>query len=139
MVCYHSCVARQVELGAKSRAHVLLTSDTDKISDSALRAFCSDKENCLRTTMIMSLGDSVRQDCRCCMICNPAVFDSAGDERLGFLDRVRTLSRKKRRVAVRRVTELLQSGLESSLKAERASYIMEHPSLAILGKQLTLP
>ena len=89
--------------------------------------------------MIKSLGDSVRQDSRCCMICNPTVFDSAGDERLGFLDRVRTLSRKKRRVAVRRVTELLQSVLESSLKAERASYIMEHPSLAILGEQLTCP
>ena len=50
-----------------------------------------------------------------------------------------TVPRKKRRVAIRKITERQCSDIKSLLQAERAQYISEHPNLAILGVQLVCP
>lgn len=42
-------------------------------------------------------------------------------------------------MAVRRVTEHITETVQLELKAERAKYITEHPSLAILGVQFVCP
>lgn len=87
--------------------------------------------------MVKSLGGSVQPNPQCCMVCNPAIFTE--DSRLGIVDAKLTVARKKRRVAVRRVSDLQLQVLESSLKAERSNFISEHPNLSILGVQMVCP
>lgn len=87
--------------------------------------------------MIESLGGTVERNSQCCMVCNPEILGE--NSRLGIVEFRTMLRRKKRRVAVRTVSELLLQVLESSLKAERANYIAKHPNLAILGVQLVCP
>ena len=120
--------------GLQSRAHLLLTTDAEKINDLALKSFCTDKENCLRSLMIRSLGGTVEQTSLCCMVCNPSAFSDSS--RLSVLQIGKAPPRKKRRVAVRKLNQSTIDDLESRLKAERTKYIVEHPSLAILGEQL---
>ena len=126
---------RSVE--CQARAHLLLTTDADKITDPALKSFCTDKENCLRSSMIRSLGCTAQPSSLCCVVCNPSAFSDG--ERLSVLKVGRALPRKKRRIAKRRVDKALQETVMSRLKEERAKYIQEHPTLAILGVQLVCP
>ena len=115
---------------------MLVKSDTDKIADPALRTYCTDKENCLRSTMIGSLGCAVKGTHLCCMVCNPSAF--AG-ERLDILKVGKAPPRKKRRVAVRKIEKSLLDALYTQLKAERAHYIAEHPTLSIVGERFVCP
>lgn len=87
--------------------------------------------------MIKSLGGTVQQSTLCCMVCNPSAFSDG--ERLSILQVGKAPPRKKRRVAVRRVDKSLLETVMSRLKEERANYIKEHPTLAILGVQLVCP
>ena len=89
--------------------------------------------------MIQSLGGTVQTNSpwQCCMVCNPTMFGDGS--RLAVVELGGVPSRRRRRVAVRKVTGLQMEVLESSLKAERANYISEHPNLAILGVQLVCP
>lgn len=72
----------------------------------------------------------------CCMVCNPTAFSDGG--RLDVLQVGKTV-RKKRRVAVRRVDDPHASTIKLKLEIERAKYIIEHPTLGILGAQLMCP
>ena len=79
----------------------------------------------------------MQQNSQCCMVCSPATFTESS--RLGIIEVQAKMPRKKRRIAVRKVSEVQLQVLESSLKAERASYIKEHPILTILGVQIVCP
>ena len=84
-----------------------------------------------------AVGGSIEQrSSLCCMVCDPTAFSDGG--RLDVL-KVGTTPRKKRRVAIRRVTVSTTEAVKIQLKAARANYIEEHPSLAILGAQLVYP
>ena len=124
-------------VGCHSRAHLLITSDADKITDPALKSFCTEKENCLRASMLKSLGDTVQQNSSCCRVCNPSTFSDGN--RLSVLKAGKAPPRKKRRVAQRRVDKFFIETMKSRLKEERAKYIREHPGLAILGDELVCP
>lgn len=129
-------------LGASQEHICYLKSNTDKITDSTLKTFCTDKENCLRSTMISSLGCTVQQGTRlCCMVCNPSAFSDVdgGIEGRAILEVGKVPTRKKRRVAVRKVDGSLVDAIKAGLKEERAKYIAEHPTLAILGVDLVCP
>lgn len=135
--CLQLCGRAGRNVGCQARAHLLLTTDTDKITDRALKSFCTDKENCLRSSMIKSLGGTVPQSTLCCMVCNPLAFSDG--ERLSVLQAGNAPPRKKRRVAVRRMDKSLLDTVMSRLKEERTNYIKEHPALSILGAQLVCP
>ena len=125
--------------GCQARAHLLVKSDTDKITDPALRTYCTDKENCLRSTMIRSLGSTVQQGTlSCCMVCNPPEFLD-DHETPDILEVGKAPPRKKRRIAVRKMDKSLLDAINERLKAERAKYIAEHPTLAIVGEELVCP
>lgn len=124
--------------GCQSRAHLIVKSDVDKINDSELKRFCTDTENCLRSTMVGSLGCTVRPgNCLCCMACNPSAFPVS--ERLTLLRVGKAPPRKKRRVAVRKVNGAQSDSIKERLKAERANYISDHPTLAIIGAEQICP
>ena len=117
---------------------MLLTGDETKIKDPSLKSLCTDKENCFRAAMITSIGGAVeQQNPLCCMVCNPSEFTDGG--RLDVMQVGRTPPRKRRRVALRRVTEATTEAVRMQLQAERAKYITEHPSLGIIGAQLVFP
>lgn len=132
---------RAGRVGCQSRAHLLVTTDTAKIRDATLKSFCTDKENCLRMAMVKAIGGSAPRNPLCCMVCcgmvsNPTAFLDGG--RLDVLQVGKTV-RKKRRVAVRRVTEAETDTIKLKLELEREKYIQEHPTLGILGAQLVCP
>lgn len=87
--------------------------------------------------MIKSLGGTVQQRSLCCMVCNPSAFSDGG--RLSILQVGKAPPRKRRRVAVRQTNKSVLETVESQLKAERAKYIREHPTLDILGEKLVCP
>ena len=89
--------------GLQTRTHLLLTTDAEKINDLALKSFCTDKENCLQSLMIRSLGGTVEQTSLCCMVCNPSAFSDSS--RLSVLQIGKAPPRKKRRVAVRKLNQ----------------------------------
>lgn len=135
MVCFWQLCGRAGRGGCQSRAHLLLTGDEAKIK---VKSLCTDKENCFRAALITSIGGAVeQQNSLCCMICNPSAFTDGG--RLDVMQVGRAPPKKRRRVAVRRVTEHITETVRLELKAERAKYITEHPSLAILGVQFACP
>ena len=110
---------------------MIFVGNTDKISDSALQKYCTDKENCLRSNLIVSIGGSVQKTSRlCCSICNV----SCSLPRLDILLH-RPVSRKKRRVPVRKIDQSLLLELKSRLEEERNKYVVEHPCMAIFGLQ----
>lgn len=119
---------------------MILNSDEAKIVDPALKSLVTDKENCLRVTLITAVGGTVEQQSQsslCCMVCNPLAF--TGGERLDICQVGRMPPRKKRRVAIRRVTAATTERLKAQLEAERSLYISENPHLCILGSQLVCP
>lgn len=122
--------------GCQSRAHLLLTTDANKIADLTLKSFFLDKENCLRGCMMRAVGGSAGQNPLCCSVCNPTAFLDEG--RLDIL-RLQKVTRKKRRVAVRKIGDSLASVIKVKLKRERAEYMAAHPTLRILGKQFVCP
>ena len=122
--------------GCQSRAHLLVTTDTDKISDAVLKSFCTDQENCLRSSMITAIGGSAPNNSLCCMVCNPAAFSDGG--RLDIL-KIGKVVRKKRRVAVRKISKPETSLIKLKLEMERSKYLSEHPTLGVLGLQLVCP
>lgn len=124
--------------GCQARAHLLVIGDDTKIKDATLKSLCTDRENCFRAAIITSIGGTVeQQNTLCCMVCNPSAFTDGG--RLDVMQVGSTPPRKRRRVAVRRVTETTTQAVRMQLKAERTKYITEHPSLAVLGAQFLCP
>lgn len=70
------------------------------------------------------------------MVCHPSAFSDSG--RLDILRGGKT-TRKKRRMALRKVDEALAATMKSKLQKERAVYMDAHPTLGILGAQLVCP
>ena len=113
-----------------------MTTDTEKIRDAALKSFCADQENCLRSSMITAIGDSAPNNPLCCIACNPTAFSDEG--RLDIL-KLGKVVRKKRRVAVRKVGKPELSLIKLKLEMERSKFLSEHPTLGILGLQIVCP
>lgn len=103
----------------------------------ALKSFCTSKDVCLRSSMILSLGGSTQQNSVCCMVCHPSAISDGG--RLSILQEGKAPPRKKRRAAVRKLDKPAMDHLKSHLKAERAQYIKEHTTFAMLGDQMVCP
>ena len=122
--------------GGQARAHLILNTDETKIEDAALKALVTNKENCMRTTLISAVGGSVQSvSCpRCCAVCNPAAF-ADGD----IVAPGKAPPRKKRRVAVRKVDKATTDSLKIRLEATRAKFVVDNPYLCIVGCQLVCP
>lgn len=98
-----------------------------------LETYCSEKENCLRSTLIRSVGGNVEQQSRlCCTVCNSGCVLS---DRLEITQFRAVSTRKRRRVAVRRVDDSLKVLLKRRLLAERVAFVEENPCWQILGIQ----
>ena len=83
--------------------------------DAVLKSFCTDQENCLRSSMITAIGGSAPNNSLCCMVCNPAAFSDGG-----MLDilKIGKVVRKKRRVAVRKISKPETSLIKLKLEME---------------------
>ena len=105
---------------------MILNSDENKIADTTLQSLFTDKENCMRTTIITALGGTVEPlSSLCCMVCDPSGDTDGG--RLDVLQVGGTPPRKKRRVAMRKVDEATMEHVRIGLKTERAKFIAEIP------------
>ena len=106
--------------------------------DAILLEFAIGSENCRRQTLICGMGgsDFARPMERCCDVCTPQAIMS--HDRLNVLEIGKAL-RKKKRVAVRVVSEELSQTLREQLMAERDKYVEENPCFHPIGANFVCP
>ena len=95
------------------------------------------KENCLRRSILRSIGDSSSIDTSivgCCSHCDTTTksFESHNPHLIICETQKGT---KRRRVAVWDVTESLESCLKRRLLQARHRYVQEHPAFLFLGEE----
>ena len=106
-----------------------------------VKDFYDNKENCLRKTILQSIGDSSPIETTivgCCSHCdaNKKLFESHNPKLV--ISNKYTAS-KRRRVAAWDVTESLESNLKDRLLQERHRYVQDHPAFLFLGEEAVCP
>ena len=109
--------------------------------DSDIKDFYTNKENCLRRTILRSIGDSSPIETTivgCCRHCDASMksFESHAPKLVIY--HAYQVS-KKRRVAAWNVTESLEKNLKDRLLQERYRYIQDHPAFLFLGEEAVCP
>ena len=109
--------------------------------DPEIKAFCDNKENCLRRTILRSIGDSspiTATIIGCCRHCDASAKSfEAHYPKLIICSAYR--GSKRRRVAAWDVTESLERNLKDKLLQERCRYIQDHPAFLFLGEEAVCP
>ncbi len=107
-----------------------------KCVDPALKLLCSGKENCQRSTLLKGLGSTESSNVTtdmCCDACNPQCPLSSL-----VLFRV-PCKRKKRPLAVRKISKALSKSLEERLTHDLDHVIENTPELLMLPKSVVCP
>ena len=130
--------------GCPSRGHLFYSSSKKKSNkkvneDKTLLKFAHDQENCRRRTLVSGMGgriDNLVRSERCCDLCTPSAIPCKG--RLD-VTQAGMPSKRKRRIAVRVITDNLLGSLKQRLCLERSTYIQENPCLRMVGPSFVCP
>lgn len=105
--------------------------------DVAVKQFCVEKENCRQACMLRAIGShehALSASCHCCDICTPLIPSA-----LSFESDGKPTERRKRRVALREVSEYLQKETKEQLLKECEEYIKKHPYYRMIGADFVVP
>ena len=120
--------------GIESRAHLFFSPRQQKC-DSAVREYCTSKENCRRVLILQALGVTERHPSSlpCCDACDNTLCPPA----LKFA--TNTSMRRKRRTAVRDINDDLKIELKAALMREVDLYLENHHSYRMVGREFVCP
>ena len=107
--------------------------------DRTLSKFVHDQENCRRKTLVSGMGgrvDNIVRSERCCDLCTPSAIPHKG--RLD-VTQAGMPPKRKRRIAVRVITDDLLESLKQRLYRERSTYIQENTCLRMVGPSFVCP
>ena len=114
--------------GSSSRAH-LFYSTRQKNVDADIQRFCTEKENCRRKNLILSMGshEEIHREMACCDIC------SSIPASLSILPKRCRDVQQKRRTAQRHIDDDLEKQLKDRLLEERDAFMQDHPNYLMIG------
>ena len=109
--------------------------------DSEIKDFYNNKENCLRRTMLQSIGDLSPMETTivgCCRHCDASTksFESHNPKLIIYNA---YQGSKRRRIAAWNVTDSLERNLKDRLLQERRRYVQDHPAFLFLGEEAVCP
>ena len=114
--------------GAQSRAHLFYSKQKKKV-DAEIKDFCSNKENCLRRSLLKAIGDihvvSVETSANpCCGNCPPSSLTLPS--KVNLIESVPIHTKSKKRSAHWKTNKTLDETLKSRLLEERKKYVYDH-------------
>ena len=120
--------------GMASSAHLFFSPRQQKC-ESAVREYCTSKENCRRTLMLQALrvSESHPSSLPCCDACNNTPYPQT----LNFM--TTTSARRKRRTATKNINDSVKVELKAALMREVDAYIEDHCSYQMLGREFVCP
>lgn len=112
------------------------TNKKRKVDDPNLKKYCDEKENCRRSILLSGVGcdDYVRIPNQCCDVCSLTCATCSDDTPCRIeLNVTNSKEKRKRRSALRIISQPLHQTLKNNLIAEREKILDENPSFKMIG------
>ena len=126
--------------GGMSRAHLFYSKQKKKM-DMRIKDFCEQKENCLRTSLLKAIGDTVPIDSSstpCCSNCPPSC--TTLPSKLAIIESTPVIdTNTKKRSAHWKTDQTIDKTLKNRLIEERQKYVHDYPMFAIIGEKAVCP